>query len=258
VASKTFVEKNTVMQGERSQGAFIVIEGPDASGKQTQTANMVDWLRNSDFPSIGSEAEDTIIEKMPGRYPDPENEPKVDDSIRNGVWQLSFPSYGQTPGGRVVKAYLNGELGDRDELSMETIVDIYAADRKQFKELISEYVEEGGIIICDRYREANLIHQLVGFEAQWEEKLQYIKSIDADLPDADTVFYLDISPEEAISRMDGKEKDIHELDDSYMKRSNLNGRKVAEYENWTIIDGERSMNQVKNDLKAEIKSLLEQ
>lgn len=246
------------MVDNRSQGAFVVIEGPDASGKQTQTANIVEWLRNSNFSNIKPEVEKNIIEKMPGRYPDPENESKVDDSIKKGVWQLSFPSYGQTPGGRVVKAYLNGELGNRDELSMETIVDIYAADRKQFKEVISEYVEKGGIIVCDRYREANLIHQLVGFEDQWKEKLRYIKSIDADLQDADTVFYLDISPEEAISRMDGKDKDIHELDDSYMKKSNLNGRKVAEHEGWKIIDGERSIEEVEKDLKTEIKSLLEQ
>lgn len=245
------------MEGNSSHGVFIVIEGPDASGKQTQAANMVEWLRTSDYPSIEPEDEQKLIEKMPGRYPDPENEPKVDDSIKNGVWQLSFPSYGQTPGGRVVKAYLNGELGKRDNLSMETIVDIYAADRKQFKELISEYVEKGGIIVCDRYREANLIHQLVGFEDQWEEKLEYIKSIDADLPDADRIFYLDISPEEAISRMDDKEKDIHELDDSYMKKSNLNGKKVAEHEEWTVVDGERAIEAVENDLKNRIEELLE-
>lgn len=245
------------MKGERNTGAFFVIEGPDASGKQTQAANMVEWLRKSDFPAIDSETEENIVQRMPGRYPDPENEPKVDDSIKNGVWQLSFPSYGQTPGGRVVKAYLDGELGDRDDLSMETIVDIYAADRKQFKELISEYLQEGGIIICDRYREANLIHQLVGFEEQWEEKLQYIKSIDADLPDADRVFYLDISPEEAISRMEGKDKDMHELNDYYMKKSNLNGKKVAEYESWKIVDGERSIDEVTEDLKSEVRSVLD-
>lgn len=256
MASKTFVEKNIVMQGNHSQGAFIVIEGPDASGKQTQTANMIEWLRNSDFPNIDSEAEESIIEKMPGRYPDPENEPKVDDSIKNGVWQLSFPSYGQTPGGRVVKAYLNGELGDRDELSMETIVDIYAADRKQFKELIAEYVEKGGIIICDRYREANLIHQLVGFEEQWEEKLEYIKGIDADLPDAGVVFYLDISPETARERLTDKEKDIHEQDFQYMKKSNLNGQKLAEREGWTVIDGERSKDDIEADLRDVIERLL--
>lgn len=245
------------MQGNRSQGVFVVIEGPDASGKQTQAANMVEWLRKSEFSEIEPEVEESIIEKMPGRYPDPDNEPKVDDSIGEGVWQLSFPSYGQTPGGRVVKSYLNGDLSDRDELDMETIVDIFAADRKQFKELIVTYLEEGGIIVCDRYREANLIHHLVGFEDKWEEKLRYIKSIDSDLPDADTVFYLDISPEAAISRMDGKDKDIHELNDSYMKKSNLNGRKVAEHEDWKIIDGERSIKEVEQDLKQEIRELID-
>lgn len=233
-----------------------MIEGPDASGKQTQTARVVEWLREEDRSEISPEAEKRIIEEMPGKYPAPEAVEKVEDSIKDGVWRLSFPSYGQTPGGRVVEAYLNGELGNREDISVDTIVDIYAADRKQFKELIREFLEEGGIIVCDRYREANLIHQLVGFEGkEWGEKLQYIKSVDADLPDSDQIFYLDISPEEAIGRMSDKEKDIHELDNSYMEKSNRNGKKVAEHEGWKIIDAERPRDEVEKTLREEVQRL---
>lgn len=237
-------------------GKFIVIEGPDASGKETQTGLLVEWLRNSNYSNIDPETEKEIINKMPGKYPDPSAE-KVKDSIEDGVWRLSFPTYSQTPGGRVVRAYLNGNLGPREGLSMDEIVDIFAADRKQFRFLIEEFLSEGGIIVCDRYREANLIHQLVGFEGEdWKEKLDYIKSIDADLPDADKIFYLDISPEEALDRMSDKDKDIHELDDSYMKKSNLNGRKVAEHEDWKIVDGGRPEQQVFNSLKNFVDSMI--
>jgi dTMP kinase len=245
------------MEGNGFPGLFVVIGGPDASGKETQAARMVEWLREEDKSDISGEAEKRIIEEMPGKYPAPEEVEKVEDSIQDGVWRLSFPTYGQTPGGRVVEAYLNGDLGDRDDISVDTIVDIYAADRKQFKELIREYLKDGGIIVCDRYREANLIHQLVGFEGdEWREKLEYIKSIDADLPDAERIFYLDISPEEAIERMSDKDKDIHELDDSYMEKSNRNGKKVAEHEAWSIVDAERSRHEVEEALREEIQMLL--
>lgn len=241
------------MEGNGFPGLFFVIEGPDASGKQTQAARITEWLREKEVSDISREAEEKIIEKMPGKYPSPEEVDKVEDSIEEGVWRLSFPSYGQTPGGRVVEAYLNGELGKRDEISVDTIVDIYAADRKQFKGLIQEFLEEGGIIVCDRYREANLIHQLVGFEgSEWSQKLEYIKSVDEDLPDADRIFYLDISPEEALERMSDKEKDIHELDDSYMEKSNRNGRKVAEYEGWKIVDAGRKRDEVEARLRNEV------
>lgn len=235
-------------------GNFIVIEGPDASGKETQTGLICDWLRTSNFSNIDSETEEKILDKMPGNYPDPSAE-KVKDSIENGVWRLSFPTYSQTPGGRVVQAYLDGHLGGREDLSMDEIVDIFAADRKQFRLLIEEFLSEGGIIICDRYREANLIHQLVGFEGEeWETKLEDFKNIDADLPDADKIFYLDISPEEALNRMKNKDKDIHELDDCYMKKSNMNGKKVAKHEGWEIIDGERPKDEVFESLKEIIES----
>ncbi|MFB6146041.1 MAG: dTMP kinase [Candidatus Nanohaloarchaea archaeon] len=230
-------------------GTFIVIEGPDSAGKQTQAGRLVKWLRGEDFGSISEEEELEVVSKMPGRYP--VNSDSNPDSIENGVWKLSFPSYSQTPGGRVVKAYLNGRLGTRDDLSVEDIVDIYAADRKQFKYVIAEYLEKGGIIVCDRYREANLIHQLVGFEGEeWHEKRQRIKQADSDLPDPDAVFYLNISPAEMFRRMESKDKDMHELNEEYMRASNRNGLKVAEHEDWSIFDGERSRDEIQQDLRA--------
>jgi dTMP kinase len=238
-------------------GVFLVIEGPDASGKETQTGLLVEWLRDQKISGISREEEKEVIEEMPGNYPDP-NSKKVEDNIEKGVWRLSFPTYGQTPGGRVVEAYLDGRIGDREDISMELKADIYAADRKQFRMIIDEYLSRGGIIVCDRYREANLIHQLVGFEGdEWREKIEYLKELDADLPDADEVFYLNISPEEALERMSGKDKDIHELDDEYMRESNQNGEKVARHEDWKIIDGERTKKEVFSDLREKTLRLLE-
>ena len=237
-------------------GTFIVIEGPDASGKETQTGRVVEWLRDKDYGEISNKDEKDIVESMPGNYPDSKAE-KVEDSIEHGVWRLSFPTYDQTPGGRLVGEYLDGNFGRREDLDVDTVVDIYAADRKQFKQLIADYLSKGGIIVCDRYREANLIHQLVGFEGEeWGEKLEYIKSVDEDLPDADSVFYIDISPGEALRRMEGKDKDIHEDDDSYMRRSNRNGFKVAKHEDWKIIDGEKSVDQVFEQLRQKVEGLI--
>lgn len=242
------------MNEDNSKGVFVVIEGPDASGKETQTGLLTEWLRESDYSEISEETQKEILEDMPGDYPDPDAE-KVKDSIENGVWRLSFPTYSQTPGGRVIEAYLNGRFGDREDLTLEEKIDIFAADRKQFRSLIREFISEGGVIVCDRYREANLILHLTDFTGkEWRDKLEYIKGVDSDLPDPDEVFYLDISPEEANRRMSGKDKDIHELDDSYMKKSNENGKKVAEHESWRIIDGERPRKKVFESLKQAVES----
>jgi len=256
LGTKNSFEVFFCVTGNDFSGTFVVVEGADASGKQTQVGRLAEWLRFESRSDIDPGVEQDILDRMPGRYPDPTMD-KVEDSIMDGVWRLSFPTYGQTPGGRVVRSYLGGDLGNRDDVSLEDIIDIFAADRKQFKELIREYLEKGGIVVCDRYREANLIHQLVDFEGEeWEEKLEYIKGIDADLPDADRVFYLDISPEAARERMSDRDKDIHEQDFEYMKKSNLNGQMVAEHEDWALIDGERGKGDVERDLRSEIKKLL--
>ena len=244
------VQNYTEFVGKRN-GKFIVIEGPDASGKATQTSLLVEWLRDQGFSELSKEQEKEFLGKMPGKYPGEE------DGLEKGVWKLSFPTYSQTPGGRVVQAYLDGRLGERDELEVMDIVDMYAADRKQFKQVIEEFLEAGGILVCDRYREANLIHQLVGFEDEkWDKMFSEIKAVDRDLPDSDKVFYLEISPHKAIKRMEEKDKDIHELDTDYMKESNRNGRKVAEKENWDVIDAEQSIEEVHLDIKNNIRKNL--
>lgn len=235
-------------------GKLIVIEGPDASGKETQTGRIVEWLREQDYSSITEARQDELIERMPGSYPSKSS--KAKDSIARGVWRLSFPTYNQTPGGRVVAAYLNGDLGDRNSLDVDTIVDIYAADRKQFKHVMFDYLDAGGVIVCDRYREANLIHQLVGFSGEnWGQKFEEIKSVDSDLPDADTVFYLDISLEEALDRMKDRERDMHELDEEYLRKSNENGSKVADFEGWTVVDGSQDIDDVTEEIETQIRDL---
>ena len=240
---------------EDREGSLIVIEGPDASGKETQTGNMVEWLRESNYSSIKPDDECRLKSRMPGSYPSRDD--KVKDSIDQGVWRLSFPTYDQTPGGRVVEAYLDGSLGSRDSLDINMIVDIYAADRKQFKHVIEEYLSLGGIIVCDRYREANLIHQLVGFSGEkWQKKLEEVKSVDSDLPDADKVFYLDISPEEALNRMEDRDRDMHELDEEYLRNSNMNGSKVARTEGWEVVDGSQEIDKVAEELRNQIREIL--
>ncbi|NMJ77135.1 hypothetical protein GLU64_01850 [Nanohaloarchaea archaeon] len=240
---------------EDREGSLIVIEGPDASGKETQTGNIAEWLREGNYSSIEPDDERRLKSRMPGSYLSRDD--KVKDSIDQGVWRLSFPTYDQTPGGRVVEAYLDGSLGSRDSLDISMIVDIYAADRKQFKYIIEEYLSLGGIIVCDRYREANLIHQLVDFSGeQWQKKLEEVKSVDSDLPDADKVFYLDISPEEAMNRMEDRDRDMHELDEEYLRKSNINGSKVARTEGWKVVDGSQEIDKVTEELRNQIREIL--
>lgn len=235
-------------------GLFVVVEGPDASGKETQTERLVSWLREQGYSDIPEETEAEICSRLPAEYPGED----YDDGIEDGVWRLSFPTYGQTPGGRVVDYYLNGKFGGHADLSTDEKADIYAADRFQFKDVMKDFYDAGGVIVCDRYRESNLIHQLVGYEGEeWEAKLAQLQMKEDDLLDQDIVLYLHISPEASLRRMEEKDKDIHEQDEAYMRASNENGLAVAKHEGWTIVDGERPRDAITADLKDHVQDLLE-
>lgn len=194
---------------------LIVIEGVDASGKATQTKLLYEY-----FLSEGK-------------------------SVRT----LTFPDYA-SDSSAPVKMYLSGKLGDSaDDVNPYAASALFAVDRFcSYKTGWEKYLKEGGIIIADRYVTSNFIHQAAKIK-DISEKDKFL-SFQADfeyerigLPKPDKVIFLDVPPEVSAFLMrerenkftHEKEKDIHEKDLSYIKKSYENALYVAEKFGFTKI-----------------------
>ena len=107
-------------------GKLFVIDGTDASGKQTQLQKLKEKL----------------------------------DKEKIEYKSVSFPNY-DSQSSSLVKIYLNGELAeDPKEISPYIASTFYAADRYiTFKKEYEEYYKNGGIILADRYTTSNMVHQ---------------------------------------------------------------------------------------------------
>ena len=108
---------------------LIVIEGTDASGKQTQSELLYEFFKN----------ENTKVVK------------------------LCFPDY-ESPSSALVKMYLNGDFGKTADSVDGKIASIfYAADRYASYKTKWEDVanDPDAVIIFDRYVTSNMIHQAV-------------------------------------------------------------------------------------------------
>ena len=107
-------------------GKLYVIDGTDASGKQTQFEKLQQRLKkeNIDFRTV------------------------------------SFPNY-DSPSSSLVKMYLSGEFGENaKDVSPYIASTFYAADRyATYKTKLEDYYNNGGIILADRYTTANMVHQ---------------------------------------------------------------------------------------------------
>lgn len=194
---------------------LIVIEGVDASGKATQTKLLYEY-----FLSEGK-------------------------SVRT----LTFPDYA-SDSSAPVKMYLSGKLGDNaDDVNPYAASALFAVDRFcSYKTSWEKYLKEGKIIIADRYVTSNFIHQAAKIK-DISEKDKFL-SFQADfeyerigLPKPDKVIFLDVPPEVSAFLMrerenkftHEKEKDIHEKDLSYIKKSYENALYVAEKFGFTKI-----------------------
>src|SRR4029077_7253408 len=150
--------------GER--GKLIAVEGIDGSGKQTQVRLLAREL----------------------------------ESRGHQVLSTGFPHY-DSWFGKMVGQFLNGDFGPLDSVDPHFTALLYAGDRFEANPRLEAALNEGKIVLIDRYIGSNLAHQTarVGPEKRagfrkWIEHLEYGIY---DLPREDLILYLRVPPSEA-------------------------------------------------------------
>ena len=146
---------------------LIAIEGVDKSGKETQTALLLERLR---------------IENRNAR-------------------KIEFPNY-PSEAAVAIRMYLNGDFGiNPDDVNPYAASVFFAVDRfASYKTDWGAFLAEGGIVIADRYTMSNMIHQGAKF-TDLSERRKYIEwLVDLEfnkmgLPKPDIVIFLDLSME---------------------------------------------------------------
>jgi dTMP kinase len=178
------------------RGALITIEGGDGSGKGTQTTLLYEYLQSFGIP----------------------------------VQKGSYPMY-DTPTGKKVAAYLNGDMGE--DIPAEIAGKLFTDDRLANKGPLESWVRHGGVRLQDRYVESNSGHQ-GGKLPTKEARIAYIKG-NAEIeygtnglimPDLTLLFTL--APDLAREYVAKKAKrdytdlthDIHENDPFHLQNAN--------------------------------------
>jgi len=127
-------------------GKLIVIDGIDGSGKTTQVELLTKYLTEKNIP----------------------------------FEIISFPQYGKNKYAIQIKKYLQGKMGRIEDLDPYSIAKLYASDRLTVKDLIRGWLDQGKLVIANRYVSSNKAHQganLVDKEREkflkWLEELEY-------------------------------------------------------------------------------------
>jgi dTMP kinase len=179
---------------------FVVIEGLDGSGKSTQVKLLTEYLE------------------------------------RRGVRYrfLHFPRLEEGVFGKLIARFLRGEMGEIDRVDPYLVALIFAGDRAAAAPLIRMWMEEGNLVIVDRYVYSNIAFQCakLGSAADREQLRNWILELEFgtnQLPRPDLNLLLDV-PFEFTRRQlersrDGDdraylkgERDIHEEDLEFQEK----------------------------------------
>ncbi len=191
-----------------SKGLFINFEGIDSSGKKTQAKLLAEYLKKRGFDVV----------------------------------ELSFPAY-NTIFGDHVAAYLRGEYKLKDKIP-EVPALLFAIDRYQFKDYMNDCLNDGKIIVCNRYTQSAMAFEGT-MNKDKDEFIKWIRLVESRLPQPDIIFLLDmptrisrklIEKREKKDYLKGKDKDIFEEDLKFQEAVRQTYLELAKNKKWVVIE----------------------
>jgi dTMP kinase len=210
-----------------SGGLLIAFEGIDGSGLTTHSKLLVRRLREEGY-KVGYSKE---------------------------------PTWG--PIGVLIRELLLQPTVDHEVLAL-----LYAADRLWHLRAYSclgvgllKALEEGYIVVLDRYKYSSMAYQSLGAPLEW------IEAINSRAPEADIIVYLDVPPEVALNRVQARRityyyetlerlRKVKETFETILGRAEARGVRVVRIKG--VENGvERSIEEVGRDVYGEVKKHIE-
>jgi len=180
------------------KGKFIVIDGTDGSGKATQSKLLTMRLKKEGYD----------------------------------VKMADFPQYGKKSAG-MVEEYLNGKCGKAEEVGPYRASIFYACDRYDASFKIKKWIDNGKIVISNKYVAANMGHQggKIKNKNKRKEYFKWLYDIEFKIfnipkPDLNIILHVDatiaqklVDKKEKRAYIEKGKRDIHEKDLKHLKNA---------------------------------------
>ena len=206
----------------KNKGYFISFEGIDGSGKSTQIQKLAEFLKGRDF--------DIVITREPGGS-------KGGEEIRNLLLQ-----------------------GNVDRWSAETEILLFTAARRDHLErIILPALEEGKIVICDRFTDSTRMYQ--GMRGVDLRNLVDTLNEKVIKFDPDLTIVIDINPEISLKRAKSR-KIVEERFEDFGVDLQMKMRKgflelAKEFSNRIeVVNGQQSIDNLAKDICSLVKAKL--
>jgi dTMP kinase len=201
-------------------GLFITFEGGEGCGKSTQSRLLLKKLEQRNIP--------VVLTHEPGG----------------------------TALGTELRRALKRKLGS--SISPQTELFLVAASRAQLvAELIRPALEEGKVVICDRFTHSTMVYQGYGRGLDFTA-IQMVNNMATQNLNPDLIILLDISPEQGLARKRSL-KDRFELEDLSFHQRVWEGylkMAAAEPDRWLVIDASLPKRKIAESIWDRVSQLL--
>ena len=203
------------------KGKFIVIEGIDGCGKTTQIDELSKWLPNSGLLKQDSKLITT-----------------------------------REPGGSLLGKKLRGLILDNNKNNKPSSLAellLYSADRAEHvSKIISPALKNNHWVLSDRFSDSTLAYQGYGRNINLEI-IKNIESIVCQGEYPDLTFFLEISPEESISRRKNEIPDRIESEGiKFLEKVNEGFKLIAKEKNWKVISASQNIQTISYQIRETI------
>ena len=195
---------------------FITLEGPEGSGKTSQLPALAEFLRGKGY--------DVLVTREPGGT-------SVGDQIREVLMNMK-----------------NVSIVPQTEILL-----FQAARAQHVAEILRPALDEGKIVICDRFGDSTLAYQGYGHQTDIRT-LQYLIHFATGGLTPDLTLLLDIPVDQGFERKIKNDSEWNRLDayaKAFHERVRQGYLELArdEPERWQIIDASQSKDQVQAEMR---------
>ncbi|MDI3474095.1 MAG: dTMP kinase [Candidatus Woesearchaeota archaeon] len=200
------------------EGKLIVIEGIDGTGKKTQSNLLIKRLDEEGYKTA----------------------------------YFDFPRY-DNPSSWAIKEFLKGNLGELNQLNPKIISILFAFDRFCASDEIRDAIQQGRIVIANRYTTSNMGHQAAQIKDKEEKDkfLEWIENLEYNvynLPKPDKVILLKMNPDIADKLIENREnkgkesynkeksRDLLEKNKEHLVAAQETYLYIANKYKWDIVD----------------------
>jgi dTMP kinase len=195
---------------------FITFEGSEGCGKSTQIARLAAFLEGAGYP--------VLLTREPGGTP-------ISEQIRTVIMDLK-----------------NTAMQPRTEILL-----LQAARAQLVEEIIRPHLENGGLVLCDRYADSTLAYQGYGYQLFDLDTLRTIIRFATDGLQPDLTVLFDMDVEQGLRRrvQGGEWNRLDAMDLSFYQRVRQGYLEMAqaEQQRWEIVDASEPVDQIQDKVR---------